>query len=450
MLDRSVAPEIKNFGDISLPVPENTRLSNGVELLVLDCATEDVVRLDLIFNGGLFEQDKIMSCRMMLSMLKQGTKDFDAACIAERLDFCGAWLQTRTYDHHTVITVYSINRCLGNVLEIIEQMVKYPVFPEHEFNVLKKQAISELRNNRQRVKYIATSQFNKKFFGKDHPLGRPNSISSLKGLSTDDLKDLHSRYLTKDGLRIMLTGKINAETLSLVDKYFGKEWGSGKHSVKLNSPVISPSKGRLFISHKSGSLQSCVVMGIPAIERGHEDYIPLRILVIVLGGYFGSRLMTNIREEKGYTYGISASLIGRPDSAYIFISSESDTKYTGPLIREVKKEIDKLVKHQIGEEELEIVKSNILSDLVKTVDSPFSIAEFHITAICCGIPDDYFEKHIELIKNISPEKLRQTAEKYFVQDNLFILVAGDKNKLKKYVDKVIIFYEICPQIMNLL
>lgn len=431
MLDRGVAPETGDFGDISLPFPKHKRLSNGVGLLVMDCASEDVVRIDLVFDGGLFEQEKPMLFRLMLSMLKQGTKGFDASYIAGQLDFCGAWLQTGTYDHHTVITVYSIHRCLDKVLEIIEQMIKYPVFPEHEFNVLKKQVISELRNNRQRVKYLATRGFNKSFFGKDHPLGRVNTISSLKELKRGDLKDLHDRYMTQHNCRIMLTGKINAETVSLVDKYFGKEWTTGDNVVKLNRTPASPSDVRLSVINKTDSLQSCVVMGIPAVERSHEDYIPLRILVIALGGYFGSRLMSNIREEKGYTYGISASLIGRADSSYIMISSESDTKYTWLLIDEVKKEIDKLKEFEIEEEELEIVKSNILSDLVKTSDSLFSIAEFHITAICCGIPDDYFKKHIELIKNITPEKLKQMAQKYFVQEKLFISVAGDKNKLKK-------------------
>ena len=431
MLDRSVAPETGNFGDISLPFPEHKRLSNGVELFIFDCASEDVVRLDLIFDGGQFEQDKPMLFQLMLSMLKLGTKDFDSAYIAERLDFCGAWLHTRTYDHHTVVTVYSIHRCLDSVLEIIEQMIKYPVFPEREFNVLKKRVISELRNNRQKVKYLATCEFNKNFYGKNHPLGRVNNISSLKEIKTGDLKDLHSRYITPGSCRIMLTGKINPETVSLVDKYFGKEWCKGRLPVELNCFPASPSGNRLSIVDKPGSLQSCLVMGIPAVERSHEDYIPLRILVIALGGYFGSRLMCNIREEKGYTYGISSSLIGRADSSYILVMSEADTKYTWLLIDEVRKEINKLVEFKIEDEELDTVKSNILSDLVKTVDSPFSIAEFHVTAICCGIADDYFEKHIEQIKNISPEKLKQIAEKYFVQENLFISIAGDKNKLKK-------------------
>lgn len=431
MLDRRIAPETGTFGDISLPFPEHKKLSNGVELLVLDCASEDVVRLDLIFNGGQFEQNKPALFQLMLSMLKQGTKDFDAAYIAERLDYCGAWLHTRTYDHHTVITVYSIHRCLDSVLEIVGQMIKYPVFPERELNVLKKRAISELRNNRQKVKYLATREFNKNFYGKNHPLGRRNNISSLKAIKTGDLKDLHSRYLIPGNCRMMLTGKINDGTVSMVDKYFGKEWDAGKIPVELNCPPALPSNGRLFIADKPGSLQSCVVMGIPAVERGHEDYIPLRILVTALGGYFGSRLMSNIREEKGYTYGISASLIGRADSSYILITSEADTKYTWLLIDEVRKEINKLLEFKIGGEELDTVKSNILSDLVKTVDSPFSIAEFHVTAICCGIADDYFTKHIEEVKNISAEKLKQIAEKYFVLDDLFISVAGDKNKLKK-------------------
>ena len=230
---------------------------------------------------------------------------------------------------------------------------------------------------------------------------------------------------------IMLTGKINAETISTVDKYFGKEWGEGKPSVVFNDPEVTFPGKRFSIANKSDSLQSCVVMGLPAVKRDHEDYIPLRILVIALGGYFGSRLMSNIREEKGYTYGISASLIGRTDMSYISISSECDTKYTGLLIEEVKNEINRLIECKLDDAELDVVRANVLSDLVRTSDSPFSVAEYHITSICCDIPDDYFSRHIELIKNITPGKLQQMAEKYFIPEKLFISVAGDKNKLKK-------------------
>jgi predicted Zn-dependent peptidase len=158
----------------------------------------------------------------------------------------------------------------------------------------------------------------------------------------------------------------------------------------------------------------------------------LRILVTALGGYFGSRLMQNIREDKGYTYGINAMLVGRRSGAKIVITSECDTAYTYLLVREVENEIRRIQDKLMSEEELDTVKNNMLSDLAKTLDSPFSMASCVSSNIIFSTGEDYFNRQIAEITKITTKELQEVANKYLDVSKFYTAIAGDEKQLKLY------------------
>ena len=171
-------------------------------------------------------------------------------------------------------------------------------------------------------------------------------------------------------------------------------------------------------------MQSAIKIGIPTILRTHPDYIPLRILITALGGYFGSRLMQNIREDKGYTYSISALLIGMRNNSCITISSQCATAYTQKVIEEIIKEIHKLQTEPISTDELERVKAYMRGDLAKTTDTPFTLSDYYCAAITNNIPEDYFIKQSMAIDNITPATLQDMAIKYLATNQMLTIVAG--------------------------
>ncbi|MFI3240301.1 MAG: pitrilysin family protein [Bacteroidales bacterium] len=427
MLDRSVAPMVKDFTDVDIIKPTQWSLENGIKVKEFNCASEEVVRIDFIFRGGMLQQGQPMLLPMLLSMLSQGTRNYSSADIAECFDYCGAWIDTNMYDNYSVVTVYCINRCLDKVLPVIEEMIKYPTFPSEEFKVVKSQTLSLLRTNHERVSYLAMRGFNRAFFGDSHPLGKEGTISGLRKINVEELSGLHKAIFTSDGALIQIAGCVTDDVRELITNYFSNSWGGS--AVDISTVDKTPSRKRLNICNKSNAVQSAVIMGMETINRDNPDYLTMRVLITALGGYFGSRLMSNIREDKGYTYGIHGHLLGKSDMAYMIISSECDTSYTYPLIQECIKEIERLKVELIADEELKLVKSYMLSNLAKISDSPFSISDYYLTAYCNNIPKEYFNNQVAVIKNITPEELLEVAKKYLNIEQLYIIIAGDKMKL---------------------
>ena len=179
---------------------------------------------------------------------------------------------------------------------------------------------------------------------------------------------------------------------------------------------------------KNGSLQSAVAISLPAIARSHPDYNPLRMTVTALGGYFGSRLMSNIREDKGYTYGISAALLGSLDGSYITINAQCDNRHTEALIEEVRKELTDMVRRPLDESELDRLRFNVASDLASTLDSPMTMMDYYELNLTVGTPADYFEARRKTLADITPEKVCEMAGKYLNPDMLRISIAGDMGK----------------------
>ena len=163
---------------------------------------------------------------------------------------------------------------------------------------------------------------------------------------------------------------------------------------------------------------------MPVISRTHPDYMKLRILNTVLGGYFGSRLMLNIREDKGFTYGISSSVIGLKEDAYLSVSTQTGTEYVRPLIEEVFNEIERLRKEKVPEEELKMVKSYLSGELARIFDGPFSICDAYISLIANQLDFEYYDRQFMTVQSITAEELQEVACKYFVRDKFYTSVAG--------------------------
>lgn len=430
MLDRTKPPHISDFEYIELPDNDSIILKNGIPLTIINEGNADVIRIDILFNGGKFEEKKILTSNVMLSMLRKGSKHHDSDEISEILDFNGSWLSNNVYDHHSCITLYSTHHGFESSIKLLEEVIKLPTFPETEFKITKERLAEEVKLAWEQTRTLASAEFADKYYGTSHPLSRRSTSKAVNQLTYNDITSFYKDVIQPNNVEIILSGKLNKNHIDLTSILFGGNW----NQTTPNQPIISHSivgESGLTIVNKSDAVQSSIIMGINAPLRSHPDYIPLRILTDVLGGYFGSRLNQKLREEKGYTYGISAGLIGRMDSSYIQIATDCDVKYTYLSIEEIKNEIAKLREELIPESELSIAKSHMLSESIKMIDSPFAIAEFMILKKCLGMPDDYFINQINIIKSITSQDLMNIAKKHLNIDNFITIIASDKNKLKK-------------------
>jgi Predicted Zn-dependent peptidases len=224
----------------------------------------------------------------------------------------------------------------------------------------------------------------------------------------------------------MLTGRVTREILNQVMTSFGNEpWGGdeGFHSPLFEAQPMAP--GRYHVL-KSDAMQSAVRFGLPIVDRSHPDYAKLRVLNTLLGGYFGSRLMTNIREEKGYTYGIGSSITTLKHSSYLSIATQTATKYTEPLIKEVFYEIDRLKKELVEDDELDMMRGYLMGEMARLFDGLFSIADAHQSLIVNHMTTEYFFRMIDAIQTVTAEELQDLARKYLIEENFYIVVAGQQ------------------------
>lgn len=424
MLDRTVAPEISPIGQFDIPLPQHTLLPNKIDLYTINLGNTDVMRIDFIFPSGKWHQEKMLTATFTNQLLKEGTANLSSKEIAEKLDYHGAWLQNSVTQHNSYITVYLLNKHLPALLPIIEEIVKAPTFPEDEFNTILNRHKEQHRINREKVDHLCLEASVAQLFGKNHPYGKHASLEDFENLTRADVANYYRQHYHSGNCRMMLTGKISDTNKDLITKQFGSnDWGNVSKKVEFEYPTLL-SEQKIAKIDKPDAMQSAIRFAMPCISREHPDFHGLRVLNTVFGGYFGSRLMANIREEKGYTYGIGSSVATQLKGSYLSISTQTGSEYVEPLIEAVFEEMQKLKDKEIEAEELTCVRNYLLGDFTRSFDGPFAIADAHISLLANNLSPEYYQKQINTIREIDAATLRQLALKYLNRDQFYLAIAG--------------------------
>ena len=311
--------------------------------------------------------------------------------------------------------------------------MRFPIFPDNEFELNKRQLSVNCATAREKVKYIANKEILRLYYGEHHPLATDPTPTHINSLTQHHMREFYSAFYKAQNCNLVLSGRITHKEIATVESTMS-QWLPDGDPEPILEPEMSPSPEMLKIVNKDGAVQAAIVMMLKTVPRQHPDYLKLRILTTVLGGYFGSRLMTNIREDKGYTYGINASHSGRSFDGYIGISTECDTKHVWNVLHETKRELQRLCDEPIPEQEIQTVKRHMLSELVRTLDTPFNIASYIGSMFCYGIYPTYFNEQIHEIISTTSHDLQAIAQRYIDLSQLRIVIACDKNNLPKNTD----------------
>lgn len=431
MVNRSKQPEISGFQKVELQFPTPVTLQNGIPVWVVGDGDDEVNRLDLYMGGGGFEEQKPLLAYLTGLLTFEGNANQSAEQVAEALDYYGAVKSAQPYDHCSMVSLSSLNHNFSSTAKILFDGISTPLYPAQECELYVRRIASNVATVRQRVEYMANQEMKRLYYGANHPLAAEPTPEGLLSITNDDYKQFHRKYYNADNLRIVFSGKVTDKEMAVLDSTLGSWNVRGEKVDETQEPPFQPSDKMLSIIDKKGALQSAVGITIRAIPRRHPDYFKLRLLITALGGYFGSRLNMNIREDKGYTYGIHGFLSGRSNDSYISVVSSCATQFTWPLIDEVKKEMNRLRTEPMPAEELRTVKRHMLSELMKTLDTPFSIARYVADSFTFGIYPEYFNNQVEAILECTPADVMEMANKYLLDTKMRIVIAGDKQILKK-------------------
>lgn len=410
------------MGDLKMALPKTEVLPNGAELNIVNGSTQDINELSIVFPGGKNETENPVINEIMALSMPEGAAGKNGAEISEAIDFQGARLNIGSSMHHTVCNVVSLNKMADNVFSIMRDVLLDPTFSESTLDVMKERTEKELLMKLSKVETLCHRAIEPLIMGEDNLAARHRSLESIKSVTAEQVKREHKKVIKANGCRAYLCGRVTDRLIEEVRALLISL--PGGDPCKLRIDQFTPQKPQRVFVEKEGSLQSSIAFAAPAPARISPDYIPLRMTVIALGGYFGSRLMRNIREDKGYTYGINSWLHGVQDGSFTMIMAQADNSYVEPLIEEVNLELTRLAREPMGKEELTRLRQYVASSLMEVVEGPFAISDYYRTSATVGLPDGYFERQVEMAKSITPEIIMEMARKYLAPENMRIAVAG--------------------------
>lgn len=427
ILDRTTPPPIRQLSEFSIALPERRVMKNGMPLNIINAGTEDVVRFDLLIGGGQWHQEQPLQAMFTNRMLREGTRRMTSAQIAEKLDYYGAWLELSSSVNYGFITLYSLNKYFSRTLSVIAEMVKAPLFPAKELSVVADTNKQQFLVNSTRVEMIARKQLNRALFGAEHPFGRYAVAEDYDRITPEVLRDFYQKYYHSGNCSVYISGKVTPDIIRSIEENLGDDaWGEVKDKPVMQAVAPRTTSEKHLFVEREDALQSSLKMGSFVMDRQHPDFLKARVMVTLFGGYFGSRLMSNIREDKGYTYGIGAGIVSYPDTGILIISTEAANEYINSIIAEVYREMDKLCNELVPQGELEMVKNYMLGDLCRSYEGPFSLSDAWIYIETAGLDDKFFIRSLDAIRGITREEIQRLAQAYFCKENLIEVVAGEK------------------------
>ena len=426
-LNRQIPPPICPLSDMHVTYPESQRLKNGIPLYVIRAGMEDVVRFDLLIGAGQWHQTQALQAMFTNRMLREGTSSLTSQQIAEKLDYYGAMMELSSSVNCGFITLYSLNKYFPQTIELVADMLMNPTFPAKEMEVVVEVNKQRFLINSTRVEMMGRKRLNRALFGEAHPLGRYAEVEDYDRLSPEVLKSFYHQHYHSGNCSIYLSGKITPEIIQSVERALGDApWGEVSQASSFQPITPQPEVGKRFFVEKEDALQSSIKLGGFVMDRLHPDFLKARVMVTLFGGYFGSRLMSNIREDKGYTYGIGAGIVTYPGVSVLAISTEAANEYAEAVITEVYKEMDRLCNEHVPQTELDMVKNYMLGDWCRSYEGPFSLSDAWIYVETGGLDKEFFVRSIDAIQSITCEEVHALAQKYLCKENLIEVIAGKK------------------------
>ena len=417
------APEINPITLSHLALPVTEVMPNGVSLHCVQGCKNDVVRIEVLFKGGYSVQCKPLQAIFTNRMLREGSKRFSSADISREFDFYGAWIDMYSSQEYNHIILHVLAKHFQKIIPVVEDFVKYPLFPQENFSVIKESNKAHFMISGKKVDRVAQRVFEHCLWGDGHPLGHVVEASDYDVLELEDLFSYHSKIYSSANCTIFLSGCCNDEVKNAIAVAFGNEVWGGAQKCKISLPAHQTIIGRQKIIMEN-TLQSAVKVGCMSLPSSSPDIYAFRFLNVLFGGYFGGRLMSNIRETHGYTYDIISEVDAYGRNNAFVISSEAATEYVEPLLKELYSEMERLRNETIPVEEVELVRNYIMGELCREYEGLSAKSEVFVNAWLQGESFENVNKYLDVVKEVTPERLQEVARKYIVPENMIEIVVG--------------------------
>ena len=423
MLNRTQPPQFKSVEHVSLITPGYVKLDNGCNLYWFTSGEQELVRIEWIFSNLRFDAQKPLLNTAVNTMLNDGTHSMTAAQIADAIDYYGAFFQVDYSFEQSQVTLYTLNKHLHHTLPVIKDILTNSAFPQRELQTYIRNQQQKLQVSLQKNDFVARRTFNRALFG-DTIYGVKVDAADFDKLQQADMLAHFKQMYQPSNCTILVAGKVDDEILKTITDEFDNGWHDQGVLADTVQPGVS-SSGELFtLIEKPEALQSAIRIGAATIDRTHPDFPALQVVNTILGGYFGSRLMANIREDKGYTYGIGSAVVSMKNFGSLFIATEVGVDVTRATMDEIKKEIRLLQTELVSAGELSLVKNYLLGSLLGSLENVFSHADKFKNIYFAGLDLGYYDYYTKVVRDITANDVLRLAQQYFDFDAMTKVIVG--------------------------
>jgi len=425
-LNRKIAPPVKDAREFELELPPYVRhtLSNGVEVYAIDLGKVDAMMVSWIFDAGNSYETGNGIAAAANTLLKNGTVTRKAFDISEHFDYYGAYLNRACHHETAELTLHCLNQHFGELVPVVAELLSESTYPEEELAIYKKNVQQRLQVSLKKSDFVAGRLIDSYLYGRDHPYGKYNMPEDYQALRREDLVEFYRRHYRNGTCRIIAAGKLPDDLIPLLQKYIGVlPFGKPAADAGIPQfPILPADQKRYRVTNDPDGVQGSIRIARNFPNRHHPDFQRFQVLNNVFGGFFGSRLMTNIREDKGYTYGIHSFLVNNRQESALMISTEAGKEVCEPAIAEVYKEMKELREELIDDEELQMARNFAIGTVLGDLDGPFHVASRWKSILLNGLDENYFREGIRIVKTITSEELRELAVKWLDPAEFFELV----------------------------
>ena len=421
MLDRSTPPPFHQLEEITLIQAQTSYLDNNIPVHSIKAGIQPVIKVEMVFPAGTWYEKENGVAHFTGKMLREGTHNKTSGEISDIIESMGAHLELQTGFELSSVSFYSLNRYFEKLVSLIKELVTEPVFSPKELENLKNITSQGLKVKEQKNSYLASQKIREALFGFKHPYGQYLRQEDIEAINTEDLNVFYKSQYTSLP-EIIISGDLKDNYRDILNRYLGHiNFSSSKTKIHHHR-----SKPRDIFLYKESSSQSSIRLGKLIVTKNHPDYFQIKVLNELFGGFFGSRLMKNIREDKGYTYGIYSQLWALKHHGFMIIETDVKKEFTNHTIEEIIKEIRNLKKTKVPEQELETVKSYMLGSFIAELNTPFSFADKFKAIHFHGLDYDYYDKFFQSLKDIQPSDILKMANKYLHEDTFNQVIVGEK------------------------
>ncbi len=424
MTQRDSAPALAPLTAPALLPYKRFSLPNGIDVVYIHDPAQEVFKIDAVFEAGIYYQPKPLIASTAINMLNGGTARHTAEEIADLFDYYGAYIDFNCGLNKSELSLISLTKYAEPVLVQLAEMITGSIVPEKELDLFLTNKRQEHLVTCEKTSYLARKEFSRLIFGDKHPYANPISADDYLHVQREEVLDFCHEHVHACGCRLMLCGNVSETVLQTVIREFAAlPCPKAEHPVP-EYPFTPAQPGRYHVT-KDNAAQTSLRIGKSGVRLNDPDYAHFLLLNTVLGGYFGSRLMSNIREEKGYTYGIQSFNVSLPQGSYWCIAAEVNNQHTQSAIQETFKEIQRLRTEPVPEEELNLVKNFLHGDLLRELDGVFSQSDALKHKLNYNMDNSIYLRLIREITTATPDDLLRLAQQYWNPDEMYVVTASE-------------------------